>query len=73
MQITKDALGQAHPTYATNLNNLANLLRDTGRLDEAEPLYRQAIDILEATTPDHPNTASTRASLDALLAQMGKT
>jgi Tetratricopeptide repeat len=35
--------GPEHPNVATSLNNLAELLRDTNRLTEAEPLYRRAL------------------------------
>ena len=59
--------------HATALNCRAVIFSFIGQFNEAEPLYRQAIDILEATTPDHPNTTAARANLDTLLAQMGKT
>src|SRR5205823_2523096 len=34
-------LGREHPVVSIRLNNLANLLRDTGRHAEAEPLIRE--------------------------------
>ena len=40
------------------LNNLAELLRTTNRLGEAEPLYHRALGIWERSLgPDHPNVA----------------
>ena len=42
----------------TWIDNLANLLRDVGRSDEAEPLYRSAIDIfLRTIGEEHSRTA----------------
>jgi len=35
----------AHPEVATDLNNLAGLLRATNRLAEAEPLIRRVLEI----------------------------
>ncbi|MFN7999618.1 MAG: tetratricopeptide repeat protein [Acidobacteriota bacterium] len=40
--------GADHPNVATDLNNLAQLLQDTNRLAEAEPLMRRALKIDEA-------------------------
>lgn len=52
---------------ATDLNNLAGLLRATNRLDEAEPLFRRALAIMEASLgPDHPNTVIVRENLKLL-------
>ena len=67
--MTKTALGTAHPTYAIRLNNLAGLLRATGRLAEAEPHFREAVAIFErALGADHPDAQKMRKNLDALLA-----
>jgi hypothetical protein len=40
------SFGSEHPNAATDLNNLADLLRATNGLAEAEPLYRQVLRIL---------------------------
>lgn len=51
------ALGETHPDYATDLNNLAGLYESQGRYAEAEPLYQQALTImLNALGAEHPNT-----------------
>ena len=56
------------PDTAASLNNLAGLLESRGRLDEAEPLYRRALAILESVLgPEHPNTVTVRGNLEALL------
>ena len=39
----KAKLGEAHPDTLQSLNNLAALLQAQGRLAEAEPLYREAL------------------------------
>ena len=50
-------MGADHPTVAIALNNLAMLLRDTNRLDEAEPLTRRALDIFTASLgPNDPKS-----------------
>ncbi len=44
LSIRKEILGEAHPNTATTAANLANLLHDMGRLDEASLLFDQAIE-----------------------------
>jgi tetratricopeptide (TPR) repeat protein len=57
-----------HPNVATTLNNLAGLLESTNRLSEAEPLYRRALKIDEASYgPDHPTVAIRLNNLAGLL------
>ncbi len=39
------------------MNNLAELYKETGRYDDAEPLYVRALDLREQSLgPDHPRT-----------------
>ena len=53
---------------ATDLNNLAQLLKATNRLAEAEPLMRRALAIDEASYgPNHPKVATRLNNLAALL------
>ena len=47
MEITEESLGRDHPKVAIRLNNLATLLQDVNRLEEAEPLMRRALQIDE--------------------------
>ena len=50
------------------LGSLALLLFDLGRIDEAEPLYRRALEIAEMKLgPDHPDTATSLNNLAGLL------
>ena len=58
---------------ASSLNNLAELLRATGRYGEAEPLYRRALVIREqALGPAHPDVASSLNNLAELLDATGR-
>ena len=68
LAIDETSLGPDHPNVATSLNNLAQLLQDTNRLAEAEPLMRGALAIDEQTYgPDHPNVAIRLNNLAQLL------
>ena len=52
------AFGEQHPTVAVRLNNLAMLLQDTNRIEEAEPLMRRALEIdMAAFGEQHPTVA----------------
>ena len=49
-------------------NNLALLYESTGRYEEAEPLYKQAVAIFTAALgPEHPNTKAGLANYEQLL------
>ena len=45
LAIDERSVGKDHTTVATDLNNLAQLLKDTNRLAEAEPLMRRVLEI----------------------------
>ncbi len=47
LSIDERSLGPDHPNVAVGLNNLAQLLKATNRLAEAEPLMRRALAIDE--------------------------
>ena len=62
------AFGADHPNVAIPLANLAQLLKDTNRLQEAEPLMRRALAIDEASFgADHPDVARDLNNLAQLL------
>ncbi len=47
-----------HQTVALAVNNLAQLLKTTNRLAEAEPLMRRVVEVFEKNLgKDHPNVA----------------
>ena len=55
------------------MNHLATLLRDQGKLDEAESMFRQAVAVAEhAWGADHTDTARIETNLGDLLARRGK-
>ncbi|KAJ8598954.1 hypothetical protein CTAYLR_009933 [Chrysophaeum taylorii] len=55
------------------INELALLLRDQGKLEEAEPLFRRAIEIGKVTLGEnHPDLAKWRSNLGGLLEHQGK-
>ena len=58
---------------ATDLNNLAVLLRETNRLEEAEPLFRRALTIDEAAYgATHPKVATHLNNLALLLQETNR-
>ena len=45
--IRRRAVGTSHPDYAADIGGLAAIIADQGRADEAELLYRDALEIFE--------------------------
>jgi hypothetical protein len=61
-------LGPDHSDSHTSVNNLALLLRDNGKYDEAEPLFRRTLEARERMLgPDHPDMLSSVNNLASLL------
>ena len=55
----KRLLGEQHPDVANSLNNLASLYVSQGRLKEAEPLYKQALQMYKHLRGEqHPDVAT---------------
>ena len=48
-EILKNTLGNDHPSVASSLSGLANLLSDKGDYEQAEPWCRQALEIYKKT------------------------
>ncbi|HBL26925.1 MAG TPA: tetratricopeptide repeat-containing protein, partial [Acidobacteria bacterium] len=68
LDIDEASVGNDHPDVARDLNNLAQLLQDTNRLAEAEPLMRRAVEILERSLEqEHPRTRNAQRNLAILL------
>ena len=64
----RTSLGSEHPRVATGLNNLAQVLKDTNPLKDAEPLMRRALAIFEKNEPDkQPNYSIALNNLAAYL------
>ncbi len=65
-------LGENHPDYATSLNNLAVLYEAMGRFTDAEPLYRQAMEICKVQLGEnHPDYAISLNNLAGLYQDNG--
>ncbi|MEO0934022.1 MAG: tetratricopeptide repeat protein, partial [Cyanobacteria bacterium J06641_2] len=47
LSITKQRLGEEHPSVALSLNNLAGIYQFQGRYKEAEPLFLQALGLIK--------------------------
>src|SRR5687767_15188261 len=68
-----EVFGSHDPRFATSLNNLAEVLRALGKYSDAEPLYRQALDIRTAAFGrDHPHVAVSLNNLGVLLLQLAR-
>jgi len=62
LEISEASFGEHHPTVATGLNNLAQLLQATNRMGESEPLLRRAPEIDEASFSEHWPSPMNRSS-----------
>ena len=67
------ALGEDHPDTLITVNDLGILLMKQGKLDEAEPLYWEALEASRATLGDrHPHTLVSISNMTLLLKAQGK-
>jgi tetratricopeptide (TPR) repeat protein len=67
--ILEKAFGPRHPYVALALTNLAELERKKGKYEEAEAMYRSALEIQREAWPGpHPDTAQTLNKLGWLMA-----
>jgi tetratricopeptide (TPR) repeat protein len=65
--------GDEHPNVATDLYNLEELLRAQGKHDEAEPLYRQSLEISRKVLgEEHSDVVGLLNNLAQLLYTQGK-
>ena len=63
---------RSDPHTLMTVNNLAVLLKDQGKLDEAKAMYERALAGRERTLgADHPHTLGTVNNLAGLLNQVG--
>lgn len=65
-------LPAGHPFLSVNLNTLARILTDLGRLDEAESVARKAVDIAHARFGESQQTMLYVTTLAGILAAQGK-
>jgi tetratricopeptide (TPR) repeat protein len=74
LAIDERSYGAEHPSVATALSNLAQLLQDSNRLAEAEPLMRRALAIDEQSYGvEHPRVAIDLNNLAQLLQAKAET
>jgi tetratricopeptide (TPR) repeat protein len=67
------ALSVDHTSTLDTVNNLGNLYRDQGNLDEAEKMYQRALQGREKVLgADHTSTLNTVNNLGLLYADQGK-
>jgi tetratricopeptide (TPR) repeat protein/predicted Ser/Thr protein kinase len=68
LEIREKTLPAEHWDIATNLSDLARLLKQMERLEEAEPLYRRALAMAPTVYgPDHNNNAIIACNLASVL------
>ncbi|MBI2319289.1 MAG: CHAT domain-containing protein [Betaproteobacteria bacterium] len=73
LAIHERTLGAEHPTTATSLSNLGNVLTLQGKLTEAERVHRGTLKIREKVLgPDHPDTATSLNNLANVLMEQGR-
>lgn len=70
--ILESFLPERHPFLAVNLNTLARVLTDLGRLDEAETVARKGLDLAYASFGESQQTLSYLATLAYVLTRNGK-
>ena len=71
--LAEERLDADDPLLATVLNGLGIVYKYTGRFAEAEPLYRQALALVERTSgPDSPDAAGIHHNLGGLAHAAGR-
>ena len=72
LAISEAAYGPDHPTVATYLSNLGNMMRDMGDLQGARQHFERALAIDEAAYgPNHPTVATYLSNLGNMMRDMG--
>ena len=66
-------LGEEHPTTLISIDNMGSLLRDQGKLAEAEPYLREALEKFRRVLgKEHPDTLLSVSNLGTLFQAQGK-
>ena len=69
----KKTLGEGHPEVAKCLNNLAVLLREQKKFEDAETLTRQGLEVVRQALGDsHPFVATSMNNLAMILEDQSK-
>ena len=73
LELNEEVLGKENPLTVISMNNLAVMLSNQGKYDEAERIYPQALALSEKVLgKDHPDTLSSMNNLAGLLKNQGK-
>jgi tetratricopeptide (TPR) repeat protein len=72
LTMRRAALGDDHPDIATTLVNLAHDLSQEGKSADAIDRYRDAVRIMEATSPQNPRVATTHSDIGLELESLGR-
>ena len=73
LAIHEKTLGAEHPTSATSLSNLGNVLYLQGKFRDAEQVHRRVLRVREKVLgPGHPDTATSLNNLANVLLEQGK-
>jgi tetratricopeptide (TPR) repeat protein len=60
----EDSLGEDHSSVASTYNNMANVLRSQGKLEDVMELYGKALEIFKKTLgEDHLSVANTYTNM----------
>ncbi|MEM7014772.1 MAG: tetratricopeptide repeat protein [Verrucomicrobiota bacterium] len=70
---TPRTFGPDHPNVAIRLNNLAQLLKATNRMDQAEePMQRALAILVRSLGAEHPNSKTVARNFIGLLQELGR-
>ena len=67
LDVQRRVLGPEHPHTLTTVSNLATSLRDQGKHEDAEQMFRELLDMQRRVLgPEHPDTLATVSNLASL-------
>ena len=74
LQERREKLGDSHPDTLTSIDSMGKLLQEMGKLEEARPLLKEALQTRRDTLDDprHPDTLRSINNMATLLQAMGK-
>jgi hypothetical protein len=71
--LRETVLGKEHPDTLTTMNNLANVLSDQGKYEQAEEMHRQTLGLRETVLgKEHPFTLISMNNLVTVLSHQDK-
>jgi tetratricopeptide (TPR) repeat protein len=72
LELSRELVGEMHELTASSYNNMAGLLRYTGKFSRAEPHQRRAVEISEAVSGNGARTRIYLGNLGQLLQNLGR-